>query len=78
VGDEFPIRSQATGDLLLRDPVTGRPVALGGGRIGASVARRVTLNGRSVRHEERRTNRGLEVNVAAPAGSAQALVVTTR
>jgi hypothetical protein len=38
----------------------------------------VTLNGQPVGHEERRTNRGLEVTAAAPAGGEQTLVVTAR
>jgi hypothetical protein len=44
----------------------------------AAAVRRVTLNGRTVGHGERRTNRGLEVTVAARAGRVQRLVVTAR
>jgi hypothetical protein len=64
-----------------RTTVTARaPVRL---RIGhtlpaGAAVRRVTLNGRPVRHRERRTNRGLEVTVAARVGSTQRLVVTAR
>ncbi|MEA2358803.1 MAG: hypothetical protein QOI62_2063 [Solirubrobacteraceae bacterium] len=77
---EVAVRAQRSGSTWTTTVDAEVPVRL---RIGAALPRSahvrdVRLDGRRVRFDERRTNRGLEVTVRAPAGSPHTVTIRAR